>query len=286
MPAAPRTGGVAFPVVIAGAQLRDLLVDRLRSAGCVFAEDEAALLIEQAADTAGLDSMVDRRVAGEPLERILGWAGFCGLRLAVAPGVFVPRTRTGLLVAEAVRRCAPGDVLVDLCTGVGAVAAAVTAQVTGLEAYATEIDPVAVDCARRNLGDRARVLPGDLFAPLPDDLRGRVQMITANAPYVPTTEIAFMPSEARDHENLITLDGGSDGLDVHRRIVAEAPAWLRPGGVLLIETGRDQVATDLGLLAAAGLTASVITDEEIGGTVVVGRNQGGHRDVIRGRSEP
>jgi len=259
--------------VIAGPEVRDLLVGRLRSAGCVFAEDEAALLIEQAADPAGLESMADRRVAGEPLEQVLGWAAFDGLRLAVAPGVFVPRTRTGLLVAEAVRRCAPGDLLVDLCTGVGAVAAAVTAQVGGLEAYATEIDPVAVDCARRNLGDRATVLAGDLFAPLCAGLRGRVRVITANAPYVPSAEIAYMPTEARDHERLITLDGGPDGLDVHRRIIADAPGWLGHGGALLVETGRDQVDTDLRLLTAAGLTASVITDAEIGGTVVIGERR-------------
>jgi release factor glutamine methyltransferase len=258
--------------VIAGPEVRDLLIGRLRSAGCVFAEDEAGLLVEQASDRAELDAMADRRVGGEPLEQILGWAGFCGLRLAVAPGVFVPRTRTGLLVAEAVRRCTPGDVLVDLCCGIGAIAAAVTARIGGLEAYATEIDPVAVDCARQNLGVRAAVFEGDLFRPLPAGLRGHARVITANAPYVPSAEIAFMPAEARDHERLITLDGGPDGLDVHRRIIAEAQSWLCPGGALLIETGREQVATDLRLLTAAGLMASVITDDDIGATVVVGQN--------------
>lgn len=249
---------------------RDEVIGRLRAAGCVYAEDEAALLIDQAADRPGLETMIGRRVAGEPLEQILGWAEFCGLRLAVAPGVFVPRSRTGLLVAEAVRRCSPGTVFVDLCSGVGAVAAAVTEQVGGLQAYAIEIDPVAVGCARRNLRDRVTVLEGDLFAPLPDDLRGRVGLVTANAPYVPTGDIAFMPGEARDHENRVALDGGPDGLELHRRIIAEAPTWLEPGGCLLIETGRDQVDTDLALLSGAGLEPSVITDEEIGGTVVMG----------------
>lgn len=263
---------IAFPVVIVTRAVRDVLVGRLRAAGCVYAEDEATLLISESADQAELDRSADRRVAGEPLEQILGWAEFCGLRLAVAPGAFVPRTRTGLLVTEAVRRCSPGDVLVDLCTGIGAVAAAVVAQVSGLEAYATEIDQVAADCARRNLDGRATVLEGDLFAPLPHDLRGRVRVITANAPYVPTADIAFMPTEARDHENPVTLDGGPDGLDVHRRIIAEAPSWLARGGSLLIETGREQVETDLEQLAAAGLEPSVIMDDDIDGTVVLGTN--------------
>lgn len=271
MPPGLRGSAIASRIVIVTETVRDLLIVRLRAAGCVYAEDEADLLIGQAIERAELNALVDRRVAGEPLEQILGWAQFCGVRLAVAPGVFVPRTRTGLLAAEAVRRCSPGDVLVDLCSGIGAVAAAVVAQVGGLEAYATEIDPVAVDCASRNLVGRGTVLEGDLFAPLPDDLRGRVRMITANAPYVPTEEIAFMPTEARDHENLITLDGGPDGLDVHRRIIAEAPSWLSSRGILLIETGREQVDADLALLATAGLEPSVIMDDEIDGTVVVGQ---------------
>jgi len=256
--------------VIVTEVVRDQLTVLLRGAGCVFAEEEAALLIGEATDRTELDRWADRRAAGEPLEQILGWAEFCGQRLVVAPGVFVPRTRTGLLVSEAVRRCSPGEVLVDLCSGIGAVAAAVIAKVGPLEAYATEIDSAAADCARRNLGDRAIVLDGDLFAPLPNDLRSRIRVITANAPYVPTDEIAFMPTEARDHENRITLDGGADGLDVHRRIIAEAPSWLAPGGTLLIETGREQVETDLALLGAAGLQASVIMDDEIDGTVVAG----------------
>jgi release factor glutamine methyltransferase len=264
-------GEVASPFVIGvSAEVRDAVIGRLRAAGCVYAEDEAAVLISEAGGADELSELVARRAAGEPLEQIVGWAEFCGLRLVVAPGVFVPRARTGLLVAEAARRCPPGGVLVDLCSGIGAVPAAVVRQVPGLEVYATEIDPVAADCAGRNLGAAGAVHAGDLFGPLPDDLRGRITVITANAPYVPTDEIAFMPAEARDHENPVALDGGTDGLDVHRRIIAEAPAWLVGGGSLLIETGREQVDTDLSLLRAAGFDASVITDDRIDGTVVIG----------------
>lgn len=252
----------------------DPVVDRLRAAGCVFAEDEAALLRAEAADAEALEQLISRRIAGVPLEQILGWAQFCGLRLAVGPGVFVPRTRTALLVRAAAERCRPGDRVVDLCTGVGAVAAALLTLVEPLELYATDTDPVAVSCARRNLAARATVLTGDLFTALPAALRGSAAMITANAPYVPTAAIAFMPTEARDHERRPALDGGSDGLDLHRRIIAEAPFWLTPGGWLIIETGRDQAEVDLDLLRSAGFEASVIIDDQIDGTVVVGQTGG------------
>ncbi|SDT46683.1 putative protein N(5)-glutamine methyltransferase [Microlunatus soli] len=258
----------------------DPVVDRLRAAGCVFAEDEAALLRNEAVDAAALQQMIERRIAGVPLEQIVGWAEFCGQRFAVEPGVFVPRRRTELLVRTAADRCGSGSVLVDLCGGVGAVASAVLTSVGSLELYCTEIDPVAVSCARRNLAARASVLHGDLFDPLPQALRGSVAMITANAPYVPTGEIAFMPAEARDHELLAALDGGADGLDIHRRIIEQAPEWLTDGGWLIIETGRGQADIDRELLAAAGFDASTIIDDEIDGTVVAGqlsRHRGAHR---------
>jgi release factor glutamine methyltransferase len=249
----------------------DAVVRRLRAAGCVYAEDEADLLIGEALDATALATMIDRRVQGEPLEQIVGWAEFLGLRLRVRPGVFVPRRRTELLARVAVEECRPGQVLVDLCCGVGAVAAAVAARVPGLSVYASDLDPDAVAAARENLGDAGRVLAGDLFAPLPSELRGRVAMITANAPYVPTAEIALMPTEARDHEHRIALDGGPDGLDLHRRIIAAAADWLMPGGRLAIETSRAQADTDLALLRAAGLTAESIIDDDIDATVVLGR---------------
>ena len=103
--------------------------------------------------------------------------------------------------------------------------------------HAADVDPAAVACARRNLPP---VYQGDLYAALPERLRGRVDLLVVNAPYVPTAAIATMPPEARDHEPRVALDGGADGLDVQRRVAADAPAWLRPGGALLIETGADQ----------------------------------------------
>jgi release factor glutamine methyltransferase len=248
----------------------DVLVGRLRAAGCVFAEEEAAVLVEQAGSASELEAMVAQRVQGRPLELIVGWAGFRGARTQVSPGVFVPRRRTEFLVELAVPLLAPGRTAVDLCCGTGAVGAALAREVTGIEVYAADLDPAAVACARRNL-PAARVFEGDLFGALPGALRGRVDVLAVNAPYVPTAEIAMMPTEARDHEHRVALDGGDDGLDVQRRVVAGASTWLAPGGHLLVETSVGQAPVTLGLFSAAGLDARIEHSEEYDATVVVGR---------------
>ena len=240
----------------------------LRAAGSVFAEDEARLLVEAAGDDADLDRLVRQRAAGIPLEHLLGWVEFDGLRIAVAPGVFVPRRRTELLVREAARRAPPRAVVVELCCGAGAVAAALTARLEGPEVYAVDIDRVAVRCARRNLPG-GHVYAGDLDAPLPRRLEHRVDVLVANAPYVPTGELGLMPAEARDHEPRVALDGGADGLDVARRVVAVAPRWLAPAGVVLIETSERQAPALVEAAAAAGLRPVVVHDENTGGTAVL-----------------
>lgn len=245
------------------------VVSRLRAAGCVFAEDEARLLVEAAASQADLDAMVSRRVSGLPLEHVLGWAEFLGLRIYVEPGVFVPRRRTELLARQAAALARPGAVVVDLCCGSGAVGAAVSAAVPGIELLAVDIEPVAVRCARKNL--TGTVYEGDLYEPLPVSLRGRVDVLVANAPYVPTGAMGLMPPEARLHEPPVALEGGADGLDVLRRVIAEAPSWLAPGGHLLFETSARQATAAVDTVIAAGLTARVASDEELGATVVIGR---------------
>jgi len=249
------------------------IVAALRAAGCVFAEDEAGLLTAAADSPDELAGLVARRVAGEPLEQVLGWAEFRGLRVAVEPTVFVPRLRTGIVVASAVAVLRSGDVVVDLCCGVGAIGAAIAAEAPGVEVYAADLDPVAVRCARRNLAPD-RVFEGDLYDALPDSLRGRVDVLAVNAPYVPTDAIATMPAEAREHEARIALDGGADGLDVQRRVAAGAPEWLAPGGYLVIETSRAQAAYTVEAVEYAGLEARVVTDDEIDGTAVIGRAVG------------
>src|SRR5260370_8164870 len=198
-----------------------LVVTRLRAAGCVFAEDEARLLISAARTPDELDAMVDRRAAGLPLEHVSGWAEFCGRRIAVEPGVFVPRRRTEFLVRQAAALARPGDVIVDLCCGAGAIGAALVTAVDQAEVHAVDIDPAAVRCARRNAagfaGFDGHVYQGDLYEPLPAGLRSRVGVLVANVPYVPTGETAFLPPQARPHEPLVALDGGTDGLDLLRR---------------------------------------------------------------------
>lgn len=251
---------------------RASLAARLRAAGCVFAEDEAALLLEAAQAGRDLEPLVVRREAGEPLEHVLGWAEFGGLRVAVESGVFVPRHRSEFL-AELAAEALPADgVLVELCCGAAAIALWVATRVPGIEVHAADIDPVAVRVAAANLaGIPGSVAVGDLFEGLPADLRGRVDVLVANAPYVPTDEVEFMPRDARDHEPRHTLDGGPDGLDLHRRIAAEARGWLRPGGVLLIESSQRQGPAALDILRSARLTAALLEDDDREATVVVGR---------------
>ncbi|CUR61984.1 Methyltransferase HemK [metagenome] len=260
----------------------DALVARLRAAGCVWAEDEAALLREGARSGAELDDLVARRVAGEPLELVLGWVRFLGRRLAVAPGVFVPRRRTELLARTALDHAAHRDraVVVEMCCGVAPVAACFDGpRHEAVDVHAADLSQDALDCARHN-APTARLHLGDLYDALPAALAGRVDVLAANAPYVPTDRIASMPAEARDHEPRAALDGGAEGVDLHRRLAAEAVSWLAPGGVLLVETSPGQSPLTTAAMAAAGLVTEVLVDDEVGGCVAVGRLPGG--DLSRG----
>lgn len=287
----------------------EALVARLRAAGCVFAEEEAAVIFDAAAGDAQLvERFTAERVAGRPLEHIVGWAEFAGLRVVVEPGVFVPRRRTELLVRVAVRDARPGAVVIDLCCGSGAIGAAieafgrgqlrmirdaddesvfeavpdgpggggetdesgVTGESPGFEVYAADLDPAAVASARRNLSPK-RVFEGDLYAALPERLRGHVDVLVVNAPYVPSEAIATMPPEARLHEAGMALDGGGDGLDVQRRVIFGAAEWLASGGRLLIETSERQAPLTAVLFEAAGLRPEIVRDDDLDATLVTGQ---------------
>ncbi|MFE6624935.1 putative protein N(5)-glutamine methyltransferase [Streptomyces sp. NPDC057740] len=254
----------------------DAVVSALRAAGCVFAEDEARLILAAAGTPDELASMVDRRVSGLPLELVLGWAEFRGLRIAVEPGVFVPRRRTEFLVEQALAHAPDASVVVDLCCGSGAVGAALAAALGGVELHSADIDTAAVRCARRNVAPfGGQVHEGDLFEALPGSLRGRVGILAANVPYVPSDEVGLLPAEARDHEPRVALDGGPDGLDVLRRVAAEAPRWLAPGGCLLVETSERQAPTALDAFTRSGLAARLIASDELYANVVVGLHPAG-----------
>lgn len=255
------------------------VVARLRAAGCVWAEDEARLIGAAAGSTAELEALVTRRVAGEPLELVLGWVEFLGLRLVVAPGVFVPRRRTELLARTTLDHVAARGggsagatpVVVEMCCGVAPVAACLEG--AGAEVHGADVSPAALDCARTN-APSATLHLGDLLEALPAGLRGRISVLAANAPYVPTDRIADMPPEARDHEPRAALDGGPDGVDLHRRLASAATAWLVPGGALLVETSPTQAPLTTAAMAGAGLEVQVVVDAGIGGCVAVGVSRG------------
>lgn len=249
----------------------DPLVARLRAAGCVYAEEESALL-RDAATGSDLERLVARRVAGEPLEVLVGWVELEGVRIRTAPGVFVPRARSGLIARLALEalRGTTRPVVVDLGCGTGALGAVVAHHRPDADVHAADLDPAAVACARTNLPPD-HVHHGDLYDALPTTLLGRVDALLVNAPYVPTAHVGLMPPEARLHEPLVALDGGHDGLAVQRRVAAGAARWLAPTGVLLLETGRAQAPATLALLRDAGLEADLHTDDDLEATVAAAR---------------
>jgi len=250
----------------------DALATRLRAAGCVFEKEEAAALRGAARAHDELELMTSRRIAGEPLEVIVGYAEFAGLRIAVAPGVFVPRVRTELVARLAAQLAPPSAIVVDLCCGAGAIAAAVAHARPDLTVWAADIDPVAVALASETLSRwGARALVSDMDAAVPVTLRGAVSVLAACPPYVPSAQIALMPAEARDHEPLVALDGGADGTAVQARVFEAAARLLAPGGVCVVETSAHLADATLAAAAAAGFTASVERDDDLGAVVVVAR---------------
>ncbi|PPF62607.1 putative protein N(5)-glutamine methyltransferase [Clavibacter michiganensis] len=255
----------------------------LRAAGCVFAEDEAQLLVEATStgrtiDRNALEELIARRVSGVPLEHILGWAEFAGARVLVDEGVFVPRRRTEFLASRGAELAREHEhpVVLDLCCGSGAIALAVRESLGrspwAAEIYAADIDPRAVATARRNLPHPAVVACGDLFEPLPHTLRGRVDVLVCNTPYVPTDAIGSMPPEARLFEATYALDGGGDGLDVQRRVAAECRAWLAPGGHVLVEASEQQAPRSVELFERAGLRSRIEYSDDHDTSIVISTN--------------
>lgn len=230
-------------------QLVKAIAARLRASGSAFPEDEARMLINEADDNAQLASMLERRSAGESLQQILGWAMFAGKRVAIAPGVFVPLRRTELLFRLAAKYSERSDVVLDMCCGSGAISVALSAMKPKLELHCTDIDPVAIECADKNLeGTGAMTYVGDMFEPLPVVLRGRINVLVANVPFV---------------------QGGKDGLDFQRLLAEEAPGWIKRDGCVMFETSESQAEESLEICRRHELKPELFTDEALEATVVV-----------------
>jgi len=200
-----------------------------------------------------------------------------GNRVALIPHILgLIALRTGRAaeaeaqIRQAIAIAPPRPVVVDLCCGSGAVGAALAAALDGAELHAADIDPAAVRCARRNIAPAGgHVYAGDLFEPLPAGLRGRVGILAANVPYVPTAEVGLLPAEARLYEPRGALDGGADGLDVLRRVTAEASRWLAVGGSLLAEVTERQEQQACNTARRGGLVPRVARSAELGATVLI-----------------
>ena len=226
--------------------------------GFVAAEEEAEELLAAAGgDEARLDAMVARRLTGEPLAWITGTAPFCGLWIKVDPGVYVPRWQTEVLARRAVERLPAGGTAIDVCTGSGAVA--VTLMHAGARVVASDLDERSVACARGN-GVDAYV--GDLFEPFSEP----VDVITGVVPYVPTPDLPLLQRDTFAFETALSYDGGDDGTAILRRVIAEAPRFLRPGGALLLELGGRQAdALQDALQAYADVDVLVDEDGDVRG---------------------
>ncbi len=237
------------------------LVALLEGAGFVAAEEEADELMARAAgDLELLETLLRRRLEGEPLAWVTGSALFCGLEIRVDPGVYVPRWQSESLARRAVSRLADDGVVIDLCTGSGALARTLAVNRPRARVVASEIDERAVACAASN---GVEVYRGDLFAPLPSLLEGRADVVVGVVPYVPTTALALLARDTLRFESPLSYDGGRDGTDVLRRVHDECPRFLRRGGTLLLELGGEQ-ADGLGPeLARLGYSdADVLSDED------------------------
>ncbi|MFA9445035.1 peptide chain release factor N(5)-glutamine methyltransferase [Egicoccus sp. AB-alg6-2] len=255
------------------------VTERLAAAGVPSPRVDARLLVEHVVAVAGscdgcgaalLDGLVSRRADREPLQLVLGRTWFRELELRCAPGVFIPRPETeivaGVAIDEARRHGAA--IVAEPCTGTGAIALSVAVEVSGARIVATDVDPRAVATARDNLGrvlageagaplvaDQVEILDGDLLAPLAPELRGRIDVLVANPPYLPASDRGSWQPEVADHDPDRALVGGTDGHEVVERLLADATAWLRPGGLVVLEIDDRRAGDARAAATAVGLTA-------------------------------
>jgi len=214
------------------------VIRALAVAGCVApAEETEELLRAAGAGVGALDELVARRQRGEPLAWVIGSVEFCGVRVRVDRGVFVPRAHTEVLARRAASLLPADGVGVDLCTGSGAVAAIMRSTRPDATVLATDCDDVAIACARSN---GVTAFMGDLDDPLPSSLEGRIDVMTAVVPYVPTEKMHLLPRDVVAYEPHHALDGGPRGTALLERVAKLSVRWLCPGGRVLLEIGDDQ----------------------------------------------
>jgi release factor glutamine methyltransferase len=246
---------------------REGLTELLSGAGFVAAPDEAEELLAAAAgDVDLLDSMVNRRLTGEPLAWITGSVSFCGLTIRVDPGVYVPRWHSQALAQRAAERLPPTGVAVDVCTGAGAIAKVMANARPHARIVASDVDERAVASAGAN---GVEVYRGDLFTPLPRLLQGRVDVVAGVVPYVPTPALTLLQRDTLTFESSLAYDGGPDGTGILRRVLTDSLRFLRRGGgALLLEVGGDQadaLGEPLARLGYREVTALVDDDGDIRG---------------------
>jgi len=232
------------------------LVARLSDAGFVAADEEAEELLHSSnGDTAVLESLLERRLRGEPLAWITGYTLFCGLRIRVDHGVYVPRWQSEPLARRAALRLPATGTAIDLCTGSGAIATYLHFVRPDARVVASELDDRAISCATAN---GVEVYRGDLFDPIPMGLAGEVDVVVGVVPYVPSQSMSLLPRDTLVFESALPYDGGDDGVNILRRVIRESPRYLRPGGTLLLELGGPQ-----GDILKADLTGHGFSDVDV-----------------------
>jgi release factor glutamine methyltransferase len=249
---------------------RGAIESRLRVAGCVAADAEAEEIYQVArSDEARLREIVDRRCSGEPLAWLLGSVRFCEESMRIDPGVYVPRWQSEPLALMAVARLPESGAAVDLCTGAGALAVVMARRRPNARVVATEVDPLAVECAVRN---GVEVFLGDMTSNVPRELFGFVDVVTGVVPYVPTDELSQLPRDVLEWEPIWSLDGGENGTRLLIQAIVESAALLREGGSLLLELGGDQARFLSPVLEELGygqVEVLVDEDEDVRGIVCV-----------------
>jgi release factor glutamine methyltransferase len=244
----------------------EALTALLARAGFIAAAEEAEELLARAAgDAETLESLVRRRLTGEPLAWITGSVWFCGVQVHVDPGVYVPRWLSEPLARRAVERLPVNGTAIDLCTGAGALAKTLITNRPGARVVASDVDERAVACAAAN---GVQVYHGDLFDPLPSTLHGRVDVVVAVVPYVPTPELPLLQRDTFTFESTLAYDGGVDGTQILRRVLIDGPRFLRSGGALLLELGgqqADALAADFARLGYVDVDVLVDEDGDVRG---------------------